>query len=376
MYYYEGDSYVNQMMDPPKRVYIITTGAGAGLQRRLWEVPGSSSFLVGAEFPYARDATERAVGFSPAPVNTGTALELAIAAYLKADDGDRNTPTIGLGMTCSVATLQEHKGQHRIHAAVVSRDAVYATDVYIHKSGPEGRKRDGLIADSIGFDLLLVAMGIVPLDKMNNRPLSEGQTRDAQYEARGQFMEYPLVLRNGARMKAPSEAMKTLFSGMTLFPGNFNPPHEGHFENARNADPETIFQVSASPPHKPALSLQDMLERVLNFRGRGHVLFSENGSLYIDKARHFPNSTFILGTDALRRMLDPKWGIETESLLREFESLGTRFRVSERTGDSLRDIMVRDSLIPVWAYGMFECLPRTEFASLSSTQRRQETDES
>ena len=33
-------------------IHVIATGAGAGLQSQLWEVPGSSAYLSGCSFPY------------------------------------------------------------------------------------------------------------------------------------------------------------------------------------------------------------------------------------------------------------------------------------------------------------------------------------
>jgi len=59
-------------------------------------------------------------------------------------------------------------------------------------------------------------------------------------------------------------------------------------------------------------------------------MFTQGDPLYIEKARSFPGKAFVIGVDALLRMLDPKWGVEVPELLREFYELGTSFYVVGR----------------------------------------------
>jgi hypothetical protein len=150
---------------------------------------------------------------------------------------------------------------------------------------------------------------------------------------------------------------------VTIYPGNFDPPHEGHFANAGE---DVLFQITANPPHKDPLNLTDLLSRVRHFQHKRDVLFMDGGSLYIQKARRLPNSTIILGTDACERMLDPKWGVDPTALLTEMRSLGIRFKVGIRAGGSFSALP-----IPREFRDLFSELPRTPFADLSSTQIRQ-----
>jgi hypothetical protein len=72
------------------------------------------------------------------------------------------------------------------------------------------------------------------------------------------------------------------------------------------------------------------------------ALFSRGEPLYLDKARRYPACAFVLGTDALLRLLDPKWGIDPTTLIAEFRALGTRFYVASRVVEgelvTLRDL--------------------------------------
>jgi len=348
-----------QLRELPVRIYCAAAGAGAGIQQILWNPVGASAYLAGAAFPYSKELSTDFLGFQPPSfVCLDEAIDLAISSYLKADNGDPTKQPIGLGLTAAVATAVQHRGDHRVHAVVITRDRVLASEMTLPKEGPHVRNRDGSIADTLGIELILAAANLIP-EPVREAYLeaTDGQClKDITQRARQHFLSRPLFTRYGQRLEAPA-------GNLTLFPGNFDPPHEGHFANAGE---EVTFQITASPPHKPGLSLTDMLGRVRHFRHKRDVLFMEGGALYLEKARRFPGSTIILGSDALERMLDPKWGVEVLPLLTEFRELGTRFRVATREGDEFARLP-----IPGTFRDMFTELPKTPYAGLSSTQIRE-----
>ena len=364
-----------RLVDLPVRVYVAASGAGAGIQQLLWQTPGASAYLVGATFPYSPQDTEDFLGFRPRHfVCLETAIDLAISAYLKADNGDSNRTPIGLGLTASVATTVEHRGDHRIYAVVISKDRVLASELTLLKQGSMARAYDGRTADAIGLELLNAAAYVTSeAERLVYRETTKNCTggsllKDITQEARAHFLRRPLFTRYGKRLETPvgNHTFDADKNHLTLFPGNFDPPHEGHFASAGE---DVLFQITANPPHKPGLSLPDMLGRVRHFRNKRDVLFLEGGALYLDKARRFPGSTIILGTDALERMLDPKWGVEVLPLLTEFRELGTRFRVGVREGADFGQLQ-----IPADFRAMFTELPKTPYAGLSSTQIRASAD--
>ncbi len=89
------------------------------------------------------------------------------------------------------------------------------------------------------------------------------------------------------------------------------------------------FHVTADPPHKARLSVAELVQRAKLLHGKPR-LFSEGDALYVDKARRNPGASFLLGADALERLLDPKWGPEPLPMLYEIAALGCRFLVLDR----------------------------------------------
>ena len=374
---------IEQLKEKNCQIYVAVTGAGTGLQNMLWQVPGSSAYLAGGICTYRQDQTEGFLGFKPDSFcSPEIALDLAFAAYLKAATNDPNVNTVGLGLTASVASETEHRGDHRIHVACITNEKVFTTDVVLHKAvGQENRERDGLTADLLGLELLLHATGVVPVDEPDD--WDEPDYHECIYEGtfmcdmdldlvKQHFMKRPFVTRYGKRQPIP------VGRRMSIYPGNFNPPHEGHFANAGE---DTTFQITTNPPHKAGLSIQDILNRLRHFKGRRDLMFLEGAGLYIEKARMFPGCNLVMGTDALRRMLDPKWGYDPIEMLREFQGLGAHIKVSIRDQDRVllgtvpqdQDMVTEDGtvIIPHAFVEMFEILPKTTFAHLSSTKVRE-----
>ena len=355
------ETYLAKLKTLPVRIYLATSGAAAGIQQTLWDpnAGGASKILVGATFPYSKEASVDFLGYTPESfVSLAEAIDLAISSYLKADNGDPTQQPIGLGLTAAVTSTVQHRGNHRVHAVVITRDRCLASEVILPKESTS-RKRDGLIADNIGMELILAAARLLPeKDEREYREATDGQClKDITQLARDHFMSRPMFTRFGKREVAPTGVAK-------LYPGNFDPPHLGHFEIGPVG---TVFQITANPPHKPVLTLPEMLGRVRHFLGKREVLFTEGYPLYLDKARRFPGATIVLGSDALRRMLDPQWGVEVVPMLNEFRKLGTRFEVGLRNDDTIASIP-----IPREFLDLFTVLPRSVlYSKLSSTQIRQ-----
>lgn len=346
------------------RIFVAASGAGARIQSALWDTPGASAYLEGCVFPYSPEASTRFLGFRPPHfVSREEAIDLAIAAYRQVANCGPDKNPIGLGLTASVSSLRPHRGEHRIFATAISRTRVLSSEMVLPKE-PVDRALDGRVADAIGIELIAAISGLRQATEVaETQSTTEGSAlRDDLEFARQHFLQRPLLFRDGTRGLKPEGEVK-------LCPGAFNPLHQGHLASAPD---DVIFHVTANPPHKPALSLQEMLERSLQFLGQRDVMFTEGDALYLDKARRFPGSTFYIGTDVMERILDPKWGLEPEPMLHEFQELGTHFMVSPRGELRLRDLL---PLLPKPTYRLlFTELPKTEYADLSSTQVRAKTD--
>ncbi len=346
---------LRDMGDDAPLLYIINTGAGAGLQRKAWDVPGISNFFVGACFPYATEETMgNILGFTPEKfVSVEMAIDLAMEAYKRAWKPGRKA--VGIGMTCSVASTKSHRGDHRIIVASFSDVACWYMSVVIPKGDfwtdpkltEEERKvkmlkqrvTDGELADSVA-ELLLCSVVGDPLDTDIQTFLRDhcGNPEiavDGLKIAKTRIMAHPFFRADGTRgTSADIELKKT-----AILPGAFNPPHEAHFKGAQAAVEslaflgseyrKVVYSTTVNPPHKAALSHAEMLQRAKMMKGQDFIL-TEDDPLFLDKVRKFPGAHFIIGADTMERMLDPKWGVEIDTLLDTLNQLEAVFHVPNR----------------------------------------------
>lgn len=306
-------------------IHVIATGAGAGIQQKLWETPGCSAYLSGASFPYAPEETEELLGFKPDQfVSKETAIDLASAAYMKAFRfGGKKA--VGVGVTASVASSREHRGDHRFHMCVITEDQVRVGYQLLDKGvGDEPRQYDGNIVDTyVKTMLTLVA----------TKESGWGLYSDETDLAKKRFFERPFFTANGKRLAELPEYAEAHYA---LMPGSFNPPHEGHFGVANSFrdkySKNVIFEIGTNPPHKNPPTVQELLQRAKMLKGYD-TLFTKDIALYLQKARAYPGMALLMGADTMQRILDPKWGVNVPGMLKEFRALHTKLYVGGRMID-------------------------------------------
>lgn len=361
-------SKLRDMGDKAPTIHIIAAGAGAALAQAAWDPPGASAYLTGVTLPYAPEETQAVLGFKPARfVSTETAIDLALAAYMKAWRAGRKA--VGVGLTCSVASLREHRGDHRLEACVFTDDGCWTTSDVIPKgTGVKQRREDDRRACAMVAGLIDAA-----LDGEDD-PLV-----DCSDQAAACLYAHPLFNVDGTRTSADVVNPQDV----VLFPGAFNPPHRGHFEgghaavcglaSARKEHRQVVYALVTDPPHKPALNVAQVLQRASMMRGH-RLLVSQGDALYIDKARRHPGAYIAMGADAMDRMLDPTWGPAIGPMLDEFAALGTRFLVNPRLVDG--EVLTPGRIISRRGY---DALRRSELfipvdfrCDVSSTQLREQ----
>lgn len=327
-------------------LHVVATGGGAGLQQQLWEVPGSSAYLSGASFPYAMEETEELLGFKPDSFcSEEAAIDLASVAYMKAFRFGGKNP-VGLALTASVASEREHRGEHRVHCCVITNEVVRTCKYVLQKGiGEHQRRLDGGLCDDLGFFTLIDTL------RLNNSQFVLPTYFDATEKAYARFFERPFFTASGKRLKGLENP-----SGYALMPGSFNPPHEGHFGLANTFRSKygknVVFEIGSNPPHKKAPTVQELLQRAKMLKGYD-TFFSVDMPMYLEKARAYPGTPMIVGADTLLRILDPKWGIDINAMLKELDELDNRFYVVGRLVDN--KFVTRDDIVKNYIHPMYHC---------------------
>lgn len=161
-----------------------------------------------------------------------------------------------------------------------------------------------------------------------------------------------------------------------ILPGSFNPLHAGHQKMAEIAQSElsvaVAFEISIVNVDKPTLSLAQCLSRLQQFSPRTCVWLTR-APTFVEKARLFPGSTFVIGADTANRLFDQKYfssKAKREDLVGELTELGASFLVFGRLIGGCFQSVDWDR-IPPSVHSLFRCISEQEFREdISSTQLR------
>ena len=129
------------------------------------------------------------------------------------------------------------------------------------------------------------------------------------------------------------------------------------------------FELAIVNADKPPLDFFEIEARRQQFRNDPLVLTS--APRFVDKAKLFPNTTFVIGFDTAERVLQPRFYAGTEestvAALSDIRSNGCRFLVAGRvTNENFRTLA--DLHIPSQVADLFEAIPEETFRDdISST---------
>lgn len=164
-----------------------------------------------------------------------------------------------------------------------------------------------------------------------------------------------------------------------ILPGSFRPFHAGHATMAEVATRVTGrpcgFDLSLFHPDKPPLDFLTIASRLGGFRGVRGRLTLTNTPTFLDKARVFPGSTFVVGHDTATRIIDPRYyggDVPRDAMLNELKALGTSLLICGRVDASgrFRDV-IDDPAVADFLAQHTQTLPESAFrVDLSSTAIR------
>eukprot|EP00639_Heterosigma_akashiwo_P028371 CAMPEP_0194664452 /NCGR_PEP_ID=MMETSP0295-20121207/1473_1 /TAXON_ID=39354 /ORGANISM="Heterosigma akashiwo, Strain CCMP2393" /LENGTH=950 /DNA_ID=CAMNT_0039546203 /DNA_START=303 /DNA_END=3155 /DNA_ORIENTATION=- len=147
-----------------------------------------------------------------------------------------------------------------------------------------------------------------------------------------------------ARLLLPGLAGR-LPRGALVFPGSYNPLHEGHMKlllAAQNTvashnngiKPTVLYEIAVFNADKPPIPRAEVESRLVQFIQAGAPVAISKEPLFLGKAKLFPGAYFVVGSDTAERLIDPKYynndALEMVCALSELKHQGCHFVVGGR----------------------------------------------
>ncbi len=311
---------VDSLMAAGSLAVIVSTGGGSLAIAHLLTTPGASGIVLEAIVPYARSAVDHLLGGPQQTYcSSRTARRLAMTAWQRACT--LNAPperAVGVAVTASLASRIPKRGEHRIVVAVQTFKATSVASVVLEKN-----TRSRLEEEEIAAALLLEQF-MEACCETSSQPIAGGRSvahrlranepvEHQREEAIPAWQDVLVGTRRAVKIEGDTEKAVGPAGNTTtrrlLFPGSFDPLHEGHRLMARLAEKITAqmveYELSIQNVDKPSLDCVELRSRLTQFIDR--PLWLTHAPTFVEKVALFPDSTFVMGADTFVRLADQKY---------------------------------------------------------------------
>src|SRR5437764_9042824 len=295
-----------------RKAALSITGGGSGAVGELLRVPGGSRLLIEAQIPYDERALAAFLGFAPAQAcSSDTAIAMARtararAAGLASPKTGGGSDVVGLGATAALVSDRPRKGEHRFHIAFANAAGIAHCTCVMAKGRRDRAAEEDLVSRAIVL-WLARACGVAAPSPRSLFDADEhyAETVVAAAETIDRLLAGEL---DRVTVQPDGQMMLSAPQPFVLFPGSFNPMHEGHVLLARVAEEHTqqrlAFEISVTNVDKPPLAGDAVRHRLTQFAWKSPVELTR-APTFVEKSRLFPGTTFVVGVATAERPFGP-----------------------------------------------------------------------
>jgi hypothetical protein len=336
--------------------------------------------LIEAQIPYDELALAAFLGFAPAQAcSSDTAIAMAQSARARAAKlVPVGTDLVGLGATAALVSDHPRRGEHRFHIAFANTAGPNFTGAHCTCVLAKGRRDRAAEEDLVSHAIVLWLARACGIAAPGNDALSPRSLLDADEHyaetvvapgAAGDTIDQLVAGElDRVTVQPDGQMMLSARQPLVLFPGSFNPMHEGHVLLARVAEElrqqPLAFEISVTNVDKPPLPGETVRHRLAQFAWKSPVELTR-APTFVEKSRLFPGTTFVVGADTAERLFGSKYYGDDEArmhmALEEIANSGGSFLVAVRIDAAGRLRALNDLPVPRRYADLFTEIPEHRF---------------
>ena len=211
---------VNKIHASPYKLTIVSSGGGTNAISALLEVAGASNTILESHIPYSKESMDTFLNKKPDHYcSLDTCLNMAANAYKKSKEVDSESKTkhlLGIAITANLATTYEKKGDHKFFIVIQTYNYTKYLECFLDK-GKRTREEEeelitscviSLLANSCGFEFNLPSID----EEIRINEVIAEKSWEKLFNDKVGFIS------------------NNISSPELIFPGSFNPLHEGHIK--------------------------------------------------------------------------------------------------------------------------------------------------
>ena len=335
---------IQKIHESKYRITFVSSGGGTNAISSLLKVPGASNTVLESYIPYSKKSMDLFLNRKPDHYcSLNTSLSMAANAYKKCmqiDPEYKKKYLIGISVTASLATTYTKIGDHKFYISVQTESFTKSIECLLLKGSRSREEEEQLITEYV-LSLVAECCGI-------EKNMPHHDEIPVIYTIKAE-KSWKKLLNNDVNFISSDRSTPEL-----IFPGSFNPLHDGHLRMRELAEKKTgmraTFEICARNADKPPLTFHEIKRTLDQFTDNDSWVMTSAGR-FSEKAEMFPNSVFIIGADTLMRVFDEKFYSNKKDMLDHidrFNDHNINFLVFGRKVNkkfiSLRDIVIPENI--------------------------------